>query len=127
MINPSLGDLLTMAQAAEHLNVQVPMLACWASSQRYQLPFTRVGRAVRYRRPDLERVLASRTVNGYAKYFHASQRKGNTDDTWSCDSDSDGGGGACLISADEAFWFCAHDWLEQQVKNFYRRQRNKRK
>ena len=67
-------DLLTRAQAAELLNVQVQTLACWASSQRYQLPYIRVGRAVRYRRSDLNRFLASRTVNGDGGHRDAEVR-----------------------------------------------------
>jgi len=55
-------DMLTRAEAAEYLGLRPQTLATWATTGRYDLPFVRVGRAVRYRRADLDAWLASRTV-----------------------------------------------------------------
>lgn len=63
-IAPTLvGDeLLTAEQAADYLNVKPQTLALWRSTGRHGLPFVRVGRAIRYRRRDLEQWLADRTA-----------------------------------------------------------------
>ncbi len=54
--------LLNAADAAEFLGVRMQTLAIWRSTGRYRIPYVKVGRAVRYRRSDLERFLESRTV-----------------------------------------------------------------
>ena len=54
--------LLTRAQAASYLHCKPQTLAIWASTGRYNLPFVRVGRLVRYRVSDLEAFLVRRTV-----------------------------------------------------------------
>lgn len=54
--------LFTRPQAAEYLGVRPQTLACWATTGRYGLPFIRVGRAVRYRKADLDAWLANRTA-----------------------------------------------------------------
>ncbi len=56
------SDLLTRAQAAEYLSIQPQTLSVWASTGRHNLPLIKVGRSVRYRRADLDRWLAERTV-----------------------------------------------------------------
>lgn len=56
-------ELLTREQAAEYLGVKSQTLAVWATTGRYDLPFVRVGRCVRYRLSALERFLNSRTVS----------------------------------------------------------------
>lgn len=50
-------DLLNSAEAAEYLRVTPHTLAVWRSEKRYNLPFARVGRFVRYRREDLQRFI----------------------------------------------------------------------
>jgi excisionase family DNA binding protein len=55
-------ELLTRAEAAAFLRVRPETLAVWASTQRYHLPYIRVGRAVRYRRCDLDAFVTARTV-----------------------------------------------------------------
>jgi len=55
-------ELLTREQAAALLGVRVQTLACWAVSGKYDLPFVRIGRCVRYRRADLEAFIERRTV-----------------------------------------------------------------
>lgn len=54
-------SLLTREQAAEFLGLKAATLATWASTQRYDLPYIKVGRAVRYRMSDLETFLDANT------------------------------------------------------------------
>ncbi len=60
------NDLLTPEEAARFLNVRPNTLAIWRSTGRYNLPFVRVGRLVRYRLDDLlefaERRSATKTT-----------------------------------------------------------------
>ena len=56
------AKLLTRPQAAEYLGLQPQTLAVWACNGRYELPFFKVGRSVRYRKTDLDEWLASRRV-----------------------------------------------------------------
>ena len=61
---PQRTSLLTRREAAEFLNLRPQTLAVWHVTGQYSLPVVKVGRAVRYRRADLERWLAQRTVPG---------------------------------------------------------------
>jgi excisionase family DNA binding protein len=54
-------EFLGTKDAARVLGVQPGTLEVWRSSGRYDLPFIKVGRCVRYRRADLDHWLASRT------------------------------------------------------------------
>lgn len=54
------SGLLNREQAAAYLSVASQTLAVWASSGRHDLPYIRVGRAVRYRIRDLDAWLESR-------------------------------------------------------------------
>ena len=61
MTTPSLSkivertrELLDEKQAAERLTVSPGTLAVWRSTGRYNLPFVKVGRMVRYRLSDLD-------------------------------------------------------------------------
>ncbi|HVN76945.1 MAG TPA: helix-turn-helix domain-containing protein [Thermoanaerobaculaceae bacterium] len=56
--------LLTETEAAEELSISPTTLSTWRSTNRYPLPFVRVGRRVRYRREDLAAFLRSRTFGG---------------------------------------------------------------
>ena len=49
-----LTPLLTPKQAGAYLGIQYETLAVWRTTGRYNLPFVKVGRAVRYRLSDLE-------------------------------------------------------------------------
>jgi excisionase family DNA binding protein len=49
--------LLTARQASEYLQIPVATLAVWRCTGRVELPFVKAGRAVRYRREDLENFL----------------------------------------------------------------------
>lgn len=53
--------LLTEAEAAEYLSVEPQTLCSWRCTRRYNLPFLKVGRLVRYRPEDLEAFLQERT------------------------------------------------------------------
>ncbi len=55
-------EMLTRPQAAEYIGCRPQTLAVWALTGRYSLPMVKVGRCVRYRKSDLDRWLASRTV-----------------------------------------------------------------
>ena len=55
------ADLLDENAAAAVLTVAPGTLGVWRSTGRYNLPFTKVGRHVRYRRADLEAWLEKRT------------------------------------------------------------------
>jgi excisionase family DNA binding protein len=55
-------ELLDDNDAARLLGVKVQTLAVWRMTGRYALPFVRVGRAIRYRRQDIDTWLATRTV-----------------------------------------------------------------
>lgn len=55
------ADLLDEQAAAALLTVAPGTLGVWRSTGRYNLPFLKVGRAVRYRRADLIAWLEKRT------------------------------------------------------------------
>lgn len=55
-------ELLTRDQAAEYLGITPRTLAVWACVKRYNLPYVKVDRLVKYRRSDLDAFIARRTV-----------------------------------------------------------------
>src|SRR5262249_44205948 len=58
-------ELLTPEQAAERLGLKNPnTLAVWRSTQRYHLPFIRVGRNIRYDAAEIEKFLQRNTESG---------------------------------------------------------------
>lgn len=58
--------LLTRNEAADFLCIKSQTLGVWASTGKYNLPFYKVGRSVRYRIADLEAFLQRRLVNADA-------------------------------------------------------------
>jgi excisionase family DNA binding protein len=54
-------DLLSEREAAALLDTAPGTLSVWRSTGRYNLPFLKVGRKVRYRRADLLAWLEART------------------------------------------------------------------
>jgi len=54
--------LMTPAQAAAYLGVEVATLAVWRCTGRYALPYLKVGRLVRYRQSDLDAFLKACSV-----------------------------------------------------------------
>lgn len=47
--SPKTKDLLTRKEAAEYLGVGETTLAVWACNKRYDLPYVKIGRLVKYR------------------------------------------------------------------------------
>lgn len=54
---------LTTQQAANILGVRDKTLEVWRSTKRYNIPFIKVGRLVRYRKSDLLHWMKTRTHN----------------------------------------------------------------
>lgn len=54
--------------AAEYLGLRPSTLEIWRSTGRYDLPFEKIGRSVRYRRSSLDRFLAGRTFRSTGEY-----------------------------------------------------------
>lgn len=56
--------LMTPAEVAEYLSVSVETLNVWRCTKRYNLPYIKAGRLVRYREQDLETFVTSRMQGG---------------------------------------------------------------
>ena len=56
------NELFTSDQAAIYLGILPGTLEVWRCTKRYQIPFIKVGRLVRYRRSALDNFLVQRTV-----------------------------------------------------------------
>jgi hypothetical protein len=56
------SPLLTNIETAKLLGVKPETLAVWRSEQRYDIPYIKVGRCVRYRLSDLEIWINSRLM-----------------------------------------------------------------
>jgi excisionase family DNA binding protein len=54
------NEMLTSEEAAKYLGINKHTLGVWRSTKRYNVPVIKVGRAVRYKRSDLELWLATR-------------------------------------------------------------------
>lgn len=52
--------LLTPDETAKRLGILTKTLEVWRCTQRYDLPFVKVGRLVRYRENDIEAFIESR-------------------------------------------------------------------
>ena len=59
-------QLLDSTEAAEYLGLRPATLDVWRCTGRYELPFVRVGRRIRYKKSDLDLWLTRRTVGGEA-------------------------------------------------------------
>lgn len=55
-----MSKLLTPAQAAELLGISVDTLSTWRCKKRYDLPYVKVGRSVKYREDDVHAFIESR-------------------------------------------------------------------
>ena len=53
--------LLSRQETADFLGVTQGTLAVWACTKRYELPYVKVGRLVKYRYSDIEKFLEQRT------------------------------------------------------------------
>lgn len=54
-------SLLNRREAAEYLGIKEHTLCVWASENRYDLPYVKVGRLVKYRLSDLAAFVARNT------------------------------------------------------------------
>lgn len=59
-------QLLTPAEVAQLLGVKTRTLNVWRCTKRYNLPYVKSGRLVRYRPADVEAFIASRVQNAGA-------------------------------------------------------------
>lgn len=62
--NQSSDPLFTPPQAAGYLEVTESTLSVWRCTGRYDIPFIKVGRLVRYRKSALDAFLDRRTTGG---------------------------------------------------------------
>jgi excisionase family DNA binding protein len=56
----SVQKLLTAEEVADLLGVTIHTLAVWRSTGRYNLPYVKSGRLVRYREPDVHKFIENR-------------------------------------------------------------------
>lgn len=62
MTNETIIEYLTPTQAGQYIGgIGEKTLAVWRTTKRYNIPYVKVGRLVRYRKSDLEAFLKSRT------------------------------------------------------------------
>ena len=54
------NPLMSPEQVAEYLGLEVETLNVWRCTKRYNLPYTKIGRLVRYRAEDVEAFVTSR-------------------------------------------------------------------
>ena len=60
--NQPKDEILGNNDAAEYIGVTPRTLEVWRCTKRYQIPFIKVGRLVKYRKSALDAFLESRTV-----------------------------------------------------------------
>jgi len=60
------SNLMTPEQVSAYLGVSVETLNVWRCTKRYNLPYVKAGRLVRYRIEDVEAFIASRMQGGAA-------------------------------------------------------------
>ena len=56
--------LLNAEQVSEILGISVGTLAVWRTTKRYNLPYVKVGRYIRYRMEDVQAFIESRLQKG---------------------------------------------------------------
>jgi excisionase family DNA binding protein len=56
---------LNSQETADYLGVNVDSLAVWRSTKRHKIPYTKVGKWVRYKKADLDKWLESRVVDKF--------------------------------------------------------------
>ena len=57
-------NLMTPEQVAKYLGISTETLNVWRCTKRYDLPYVKAGRLVRYRVEDVEGFIASRMQGG---------------------------------------------------------------
>ncbi len=63
VLNTNPDQLLTRKKAAEFLGCKENTLAVWATNKRYNLPFYKIGRSVKYKISDLENFIDQNQQN----------------------------------------------------------------
>lgn len=58
------SNLFDTEQAAAHIGVTASTLTVWRCVKRYDIPYIKVGRLVKYRKIDLDAWLEAQTVRG---------------------------------------------------------------
>lgn len=71
-------ELLNEKQAANHLSIAAATLSVWRSTGRYNLPYVKVGHAVRYRLSELDAWLAAHSKNS-TRFYGAEVRRPESD------------------------------------------------
>lgn len=59
----SQGEIFTNTEAAEYIGVSPKTLEVWRCTKRYNIPFIKVGRLVKYRKSALDAFMEARTVD----------------------------------------------------------------
>lgn len=54
--------LISPEEAADFLGVHVDTLSVWRSTKRYDIPFYKIGRLVKYKMSDLNKWVEERTI-----------------------------------------------------------------
>jgi excisionase family DNA binding protein len=62
-INKEKSELVNRKLAAEFLGCKENTLAVWATNKRYNLPFYKIGRLVKYKISDLEKFIENGVIN----------------------------------------------------------------
>lgn len=60
--NISPAGLMTPRDAAVYIGVKINTLAVWRMTNKYGLPYLKLGKAIRYRKEDLDAWLVSKSV-----------------------------------------------------------------
>ena len=61
-------NLLTPQQVSNILGISVGTLAVWRTTKRYNLPYVKAGRLIRYRMEDVQAFIESRTQTQENQY-----------------------------------------------------------
>ncbi len=56
-----MSKLLTTREAAAFLGVKENTLTVWRNTKRYDIPYVKIGRSIRYKPSDLEKFLLDKT------------------------------------------------------------------
>jgi len=57
------SELLSRTEAAAYLGVAKQTLAIWKCTKRYNLPYVKIGKLVKYRKSDLDRFISDNFQN----------------------------------------------------------------
>jgi hypothetical protein len=63
----SAPPLFDTEQAGKYLGIEPHTLDVWRSNKRYELPYVKIGRLVKYRKEDLDNFIAKNLQNNTSK------------------------------------------------------------